>query len=157
MANHPFQLSKRIASTIVATGVGLLLGSLLGGIAVNLFLSKVWGPAVFPYPSAEQLGTDYLAAVIDKNKDYIAERNSCTRAELVDDIRHYGGAKIRDISVQSEWQSGNSDHTFEITTVQFVYQQSNEDWQPGEITLMTASNLLEPPILPFRRIICGGS
>ncbi|WP_299402300.1 hypothetical protein [Acaryochloris sp. IP29b_bin.148] len=71
------------------------------------------------------------------------------------DINQYGGAKIRDISVQSKWQSGNSDHTFEITTIRFDHHQQDEAWQPGEITLMTASNLLEPPILPFPKITCS--
>ena len=156
MTHRPFQLSQRIASTLLVTSAGLLLGPFLFGIFINLFLHKLLGPAVLPYPSAEKVGTDYLSAIISKNKNYIPQHDSCTHTVLINDIQQYGGAKIRDVSVQSEWRSGNSDHTFEITTVRFVYHQQDEDWQPGEITLMTASNLLEPPIFPFRKIICSG-
>lgn len=155
MSHHPFQLKQRIASTLVATGVGLLLGPFLFSVFINLFLHKLWGPAVLPYPSAEQVGTDYLSAIIAKNKNYIPQHDSCTHTTLINDINQYGGAKIRDISVQSEWRSGNSDHTFEITTIRFDYHQQDEAWQSGEITLMTASNLLEPPILPFPKITCS--
>lgn len=141
----------------MATSVGFLLGPFLLGILINLFLNKLLGPAVLPYPSAEKVGTDYLSAIIAKNKNYIPQHDSCTHTALINDINQYGGAKIRDISVQSEWRSGNSDHTFEITTIRFDYHQQHEAWQPGEITVMTASNLLEPPLLPFRKIICSGS
>lgn len=147
---------KSIALTALAFSAGLFLGILLFATSINLFLRKVWGPAVLPYPSAKQVGTNYLAAVIADNKAYIPEHNSCTHTDLISDIKHYGGAKIKDISVQSEWRSGNSNHTFEITTIRFAYRQPHKDWQSGEITLMTASNLLEPPILPFRKIICSG-
>jgi hypothetical protein len=68
--------------------------------------------------------------------------------------------ETRNVSVSAEWLSGNSDHEFEVTTIQFEYRhQVDHPWQKGAIELMTVSNIEGGNSfmanLPFRRYICG--
>lgn len=132
-----------------------------GGLITFLFLStfinalsyRSFRPIILPIPNAESIGRNYLQAVMQKQPSY-----PCSDDESM--IKQFGGAQTRNISVNAKWQSGNSDHEFEITTIKFEYRhQSNNPWQKGEIQLMTVSNSEGrrswQDNLPFRRLICG--
>ncbi|GAP94181.1 hypothetical protein [Leptolyngbya sp. NIES-2104] len=91
---------------------------------------------------------------------YVAVTGRIVREQLSREIAQYGGAELRNVSIRSEWHSGNSDHQFEVTSIQFEYRLKPQ-WQTAETRLMTATNLERTNslvnALPFRRIYCAGS
>jgi hypothetical protein len=154
-----FFLLLKIGSIAIFGMVGLLLvGTLLNLVS---YRSKVV-PPINVIPSAESIGYEYLQAVTQKNSNYIPEDNECVHAQLLKDITQYDGAKVRNTVVNTKWESGNSDHQFEVTSIRFDYRfPRNPSWQNGEIRLLTATNLERGnsllDALPFRRIHCAGA
>lgn len=153
-----FFVLLKIGSIAIFGMVGLLLlGTLLNLVS---YRSKVV-PPIRVIPSAESLGHEYLQAVTQKNRNYIAEDNECVLAQLLQDISQYDGAEVHNIVVSAKWESGNSNHQFEVTSIRFDYRSPrNRSWQSGEIRLLTATNLERNDslldALPFRRIHCAG-
>ncbi|WP_427160930.1 hypothetical protein ACQFX9_04695 [Aliinostoc sp. HNIBRCY26] len=138
---------------LVIVGFGTLYNLASYKSKLGLFILRI--------PSAESIGQEYLQAVIQKNRDYIADDQECSHSALLGHITKYGGAEVRNTAIVADWHSGNGDHTFEITVIKFEYRYSQTaSWKPGEIRLMTATNLERsnslPDALPFRRIHCGG-
>lgn len=139
-----------------------MVGFLLIGTLLNLvsYRSKLV-PPIRIIPSSESLGHEYLQAVIQKNRNYIAEDNECVYAQFLQYIDRYDGAKVHNIVISTKWESGNSDRQFEVTSISFDYRFArNPSWQSGEIRLLTATNLESNDslldALPFRRIHCAG-
>jgi hypothetical protein len=141
-----------------------IVGLLLIGILLNLVSYRTPIRPTKIIPSAERLGHEYLQAVIQKNSNYIGkdnEDNQCAHGQLLRNIAQYDGAEVRNIVASGQWESGNSDHQFEVTSIRFDYRfPRNPSWQSGEIRLMTATNLLPNAslldALPIRRIHCAG-
>jgi hypothetical protein len=151
-------ISLKIGAIAIA-GIGglLLIGTLLNFAS---YRSKLI-PPIRVIPSAESIGHDYLQAVIQKNHNYIGGDNGCVHAQFVKDIVQYGGAEVKNIVVKEQWDSGNSDAQFEVTSIRFDYRSTAKpSWQSGEIRLLTATNQEVGEslwnALPFRRIHCAG-
>jgi hypothetical protein len=152
-----FLLLKIASGAIFGVVLLFLVGTLLNFVS---YRSKLV-PPIRVIPSAESIGHEYLQTVIQRNRNYIAEDNECVHAQLLHDIAQYDGAKVHNIVVSAKWESGNSDHQFEVTSIRFDYHfPRNPSWQRGEIRLLTATNqegndsLVDA--LPFRRIHCAG-
>ena len=147
--------------TIATGGLLVIVGFATCGNLVS-YKSKLPGPFILAIPSAESFGQEYLQAVIQKNRNYIADHQECGHSTLLEHITQYGGTEVRNTAIVADWHSGNGDHTFEVTVIKFEYRYSQTaSWKPGEIRLMTATNLERinslSDALPFRRIHCGGS
>ncbi|PMB17776.1 hypothetical protein [Fischerella thermalis] len=89
--------------------IGGLVGIVVVGTLLNLasYRNKL-GPVILPIPSAEIIGREYLQAVTQENRNYIAEDEKCVQGQLLQDIAKYGGTEVRNVSVVTEWHSGNN-------------------------------------------------
>ena len=140
--------------------LGVSLGMLILGTIFNLFSYRSFPSVIFPIPSAHQIGSNYLQAVLDINDSHISKDREGVYGQLKRDISKYGGAKTRNISIVGDLQSGNSDHVFEITSINFEYRHSIVNpWQKAKIQLITITNVERSnslhDALPFRTIHCS--
>jgi hypothetical protein len=107
---------------------------------------------MLPVPSADAVARKYLDDLVKGNTD--------TLGDLVPDYRKYRGAQIRNLQTKAESRSGNSDHYYEVTTVQFEYRDLQTGWQHASFELMTDSNIERGnsfmDSLPFRKVIRSG-
>jgi hypothetical protein len=158
-AVYYFDMDMRMRPKLLKLLIKLLFVSLIicicvsGAIIVsatllNMLAHNNFRPLILPFPSASQLGQDFLQTVVDNKKNSVCSR------EL---INQFGGAETKNISVTAQWSSGNnSDHEFEITTIKFEYRkQVNQPWQKSNIHIVTASNIQDGTQLPFRTYICA--
>jgi hypothetical protein len=110
------------------------------------------GNIILPFPTADVIGRDYLNNLVQGNTENLGD--------LVSDYQKYRGAEIRNVRTSAESKSGNSDHLYEVTTVEFEYRHHQTGWQPGSFSLMTDSNIERGnsfmDSLPFRTVVRSG-
>jgi hypothetical protein len=110
------------------------------------------GNIILPLPTAEAIAREYL--------DNLVSGNTTNLGDLVPDYQQYRGAQIRNLQTKAESRSGNSDHHYEVTTVQFEYRHPQTGWQNATFELMTDSNIERGnsfmESLPFRKVIRSG-
>jgi hypothetical protein len=118
----------------------------------NMCLGRVVGNIIFPIPTADLVARDYL--------HNLAIGNTENLGDLVPNYQKYRGVEIQNIRTKAEYQSGNSDHLYEIVTVNFEYRDLTKGWQSDSFTLMTDSNLERGDSffnnLPFRKVFNSG-
>jgi hypothetical protein len=113
---------------------------------------RAYGNIMLPFPTADAIGRDYL--------NQLVQGNTANLGDLVPDYQKYRGVEIRNVRTSVESKSGNSDHFFEETTVEFEYRDRQQGWQTAGFSLMTDSNIERGnsfvESLPFRRVIRSG-
>jgi hypothetical protein len=118
----------------------------------NMCLGHVLGNIMFPFPTADLVARDYLNNLVIGNTENLGD--------LVPNYQKYRGVEVRNIQTKAESQSGNSDHLYEVVTVEFEYRDRLTVWQPDSFTLMTDSNIERGDSLlnnlPFRKVINSG-
>jgi hypothetical protein len=125
--------------------------TILGFTIFNMCLGRVLGNIMLPIPTADLVARDYLNNLVIGNTKNLGD--------FVPNHQKYRGVEVRNIRTKVESKSGNSDHLYEVVTVDFEYR-GLAGWQPDSFTLMTDSNLERGDSflnnLPFRQVINSG-
>lgn len=108
------------------------------------------------YPSNATLARRYLDAVLAEDMDAAVELTTpfCEdqmRRRAREDMERYGGAAVRNVSIESERGTGSDDEIY-FVTVRFSYRTPGQaEWQAGQVRITTD---YDPPGL--RHVACGG-
>ena len=132
--------------------ISIPLLTILACTAFNIVLGRILGNIMLPFPTADLVARDYL--------NNLVIGNTINLGELVPNYQKYRGVEIRNIRTNAESKSGNSDHLYEIVTIEFEYRDRLTGWQSDSFTLMTDSNMERGDSflnnLPFRKVVKSG-